>query len=96
MLKDKEMNQIKIIDFGMAKEIVFIFLYCFSYFRKNLFLVFHSIEREYIVGIVGTVSYMSPDILNGYYTCKTDMWSVGVMLFVMVSGNFVLRFFSSS
>ena len=32
MFKDKEMNQIKIIDFGMAKEIVSIFLYCFFIF----------------------------------------------------------------
>ena len=35
MFKDKEMNQIKIIDFGMAKEIV------------SIFIVFHILERTY-------------------------------------------------
>lgn len=35
MFKDKEMNQIKIIDFGMAKEIV------------SIFIVFHILERTH-------------------------------------------------
>eukprot|EP00388_Colpodella_angusta_P021871 GDKJ01055713.1.p1 GENE.GDKJ01055713.1~~GDKJ01055713.1.p1 ORF type:complete len:555 (-),score=139.23 GDKJ01055713.1:126-1718(-) len=34
----------------------------------------------------GTVWYMSPEKLNGQYDEKADMWSIGVILFIMLCG----------
>lgn len=37
---------------------------------------------------VGSPYYMSPEIINGYFSFKTDVWSVGVILYVMLTGKF--------
>jgi calcium-dependent protein kinase len=36
--------------------------------------------------MVGTPYYMAPEILNGHYDSKCDTWSLGVLLYVFVSG----------
>lgn len=38
-------------------------------------------------GKVGTVTTMSPELLNGEYNHMTDMWSVGVMAYQLLSGG---------
>lgn len=35
---------------------------------------------------VGSPYYMAPEIINGSYTYKTDIWSVGVILYVLITG----------
>lgn len=37
---------------------------------------------------VGSPFYMAPEIIDGFYTYKTDIWSVGVILFIMMTGKF--------
>jgi calcium-dependent protein kinase len=37
--------------------------------------------------ILGTPFYISPDVLIGNYDCKCDMWSIGVMTYLMLSGQ---------
>ena len=36
--------------------------------------------------IVGTVYYMAPEVINGTYNEKCDIWSAGIILFVLLSG----------
>lgn len=36
---------------------------------------------------VGTIYTMSPEVLSSLYTSKADLWSVGVMVYMLLSGT---------
>lgn len=42
----------------------------------------HSIKEA-----VGTAYYIAPEVLMGECDCKCDMWSLGVILYMMISGK---------
>lgn len=37
---------------------------------------------------VGTSYYMAPEVINGCYNMKCDIWSLGVILYVALQGYF--------
>ena len=66
--KRRDNFHIKIIDFGLAREL-------------------GGLGRAKC-SKVGTVEFMSPEVVAGDYAVpESDLWSLGVMLFMMVSGG---------
>ena len=68
MFSCKQSLHIKLIDFGLAREL-------------------GGLGRAKC-GIVGTVEFMSPEVVaDNYAVSASDLWSLGVMLFMMLSGG---------
>jgi len=64
-------NKYKLIDFGSIHPII-------SQETDNLHL---------IKGIVGTNSYLSPEAALKYYHSNSDVWSLGIIMYSLLSGK---------
>ena len=73
LLDDKSENQIlKIIDFGGGIKVFNLA----RYFSKN----------KKMSQISGTPYYIAPEVLNESYDEKCDVWSCGVILYILLCG----------
>ena len=43
-------------------------------------------KNQQMKTIAGTPYYMAPEVLEGQYDSKCDTWSLGVLLYVFMSG----------
>ena len=73
-----EDSPVKIIDFGLSE--------CVK-------ILPNKDSKENIINMnmtssVGTPHYISPEVLQGKYNQKCDIWSAGVILYTMLSGGF--------
>ncbi|CCD21423.1 Protein kinase domain [Trypanosoma vivax] len=68
-------NILKISDFGLSR------LHKQSHFQAKV--------DEYAHTLTGTLSYIAPEVFSGNYDAfKADIWSMGCILYVMLTGNF--------
>lgn len=44
-------------------------------------------EGEKMELVLGTPYYIAPEVLQGNYDEKCDIWSIGVILFILISGT---------
>lgn len=73
MLNNTPDSPIKVIDFGLS---------C-------LYVEINKDGTEKILDLTlraGSSYYMSPEVLKGHYTYLCDVWSLGVILFILLSG----------
>ena len=73
-------SPIKVIDFGLS-EIALIS-------PKNLMSIIADDKTINMTSFVGTPHYISPEVLKGKYNQKCDIWSAGIILYVLLGGSF--------
>jgi calcium-dependent protein kinase len=42
-------------------------------------------SRVKCADLIGTISYIAPEIILGYFTDKCDMWGCGVILYILLT-----------
>lgn len=71
LLANKKDDLIKVIDFGLS----------------NIFKDTKTGKETKMTSKVGTAYYVSPEVLKGNYDEKCDIWSAGVILYILLCGD---------
>ena len=81
-LSKNKNSTVKIIDFGLSHIT-----------KKKLvqYITGKNFENFGMESIVGTPQYISPEVLQGNYNQKCDIWSAGVILYAMLGGHFPFK-----
>jgi calcium-dependent protein kinase len=81
-LSKNKNSTVKIIDFGLSHIT-----------KKKLvqYITGKNFENFAMESIVGTPQYISPEVLQGKYNQKCDIWSAGVILYAMLGGHFPFK-----
>lgn len=46
----------------------------------------HCNENEHLHQVVGSAYYTAPEVLEGRYDMRCDVWSLGVVAYMLISG----------
>ena len=76
MFVSKESNNLKLLDFGLASSAIITEQVGVSDVRR-----FRTMQS-----VVGTTWYMAPEVFNQRYNEKCDIWSAGVILYILLCG----------
>jgi len=76
-------SEIKIIDFGLSAIVKAKFHSFFSHETDHQ----HQDIPNDLNSKVGTPLYVAPEVLKGNYSYECDIWSLGVIMFMLLSGD---------
>lgn len=93
-----ESSELKAIDFGLSDFVRpgfssqvltwYWYLYLLPYQGSAIFLISLSCHTdERLNDIVGSAYYVAPEVLHRSYSTEADVWSIGVIAYILLCGS---------